>query len=311
MTSPPTSTPASTPTSTPTSTRAHTAISPDTSPPAPLLSAAGINFAYARAHPVLRDVAVEFPAGALVAIVGPNGAGKSTLLRVLAGVAEPQTGTVALAVAPSLHALPPRQRAARVAFVAQRPEVAFAFSVREVVALGLYATSPQTANATTAALAALDLTAFADAPFATLSAGQQQRVSLARAMAQLGLPSSSHTTLPKVLLADEPVASMDPRNALASMRLLRDAADRGNLVVCVLHDVSLVARWATHALLLTCDGRVAAFGPLHLVLTPANLQHLFGVRFTPLWPSPSSATDPTPCGHAPVPPAMIPEPDQP
>lgn len=301
----------------PTSTRAEIAsaaaatpaATPTPLPPAasPLLSARGINFAYARATPVLRDVTVDFTSGALVAIVGPNGAGKSTLLRVLAGVAPPQGGTVALPDAPNLHELPPRQRAARIAFVAQRPEVAFAFSVREVVALGLYATRPHTANATDAALAALDLHPVADAPFATLSAGQQQRVSLARAMAQLGLPSSSNP--PKVLLADEPVASMDPRNALASMRLLRAAADGGNLVVCVLHDVSLVARWATHALLLTCDGRVAAFGPLHLILTPANLQHLFGVRFTPLWPSPSSPLSMSASGHPPVPPAMIPEPD--
>ncbi|CAG1010536.1 Hemin import ATP-binding protein HmuV [Phycisphaerales bacterium] len=261
------------------------------------LRAADIAFSYEPSRPVLTGVTAEFPAGRITAVIGPNGAGKSTLLRLLAGVAVPSRGVVTMGARPILGALSRQERARRVALIPQHSEVAFPFAIREVVRMGLYAAERSDGVAIVeGALRQVGLSDRADDPFGTLSAGQRQRVTLARAMAQLDLTGESDGA-GKALLADEPVSAMDPAHALHAMEMLRDLALRGLCVVAVLHDLALVLRFASRVAVLGPTGVLVAEGPTETTLEPEALAKVFGVRFEPLMAggrvvalSPQSAT---------------------
>lgn len=240
------------------------------------LRAKDVSFRYSDDRPmVLRDVDAVLVPGVVTVIVGPNGAGKSTLLRLLAGVMAPTKGEIRLGDQ-SLRAMSARARAARVAYVSQRGATAFAFSARQVVAMGRYAVGASDA-AVTRALAEMEADQIADEPLGTLSAGQQQRIGLARALAQLdGSPNGAW------LLADEPVSAMDPAHALTAMQVMSALAARGIGVVVVLHDLTLAARFAQSVVLMHDGGGVAAAGEPGEVLSDARLRPVFGVRFARL-----------------------------
>ncbi len=241
------------------------------------LEATTLTFGYRPETGVLRGVTVSFAPGSLTAIVGPNGAGKSTLLRLLAGVLRPQQGGVMLDGVP-VAAIKLRDRARRMAYVAQRPATVFAFTVRQFIGLGRFAAGEaDDERAIRSALTAVDLTNRENEVFGALSAGQQQRASLARALAQLDLAHAPSGT--RVLLLDEPVSALDPRHALQTLALLKDLAARGMAVVAVLHDLTLVGRYCDRAVVLTDDGTLAAAGPTAESLAPAQLESVFGVTF--------------------------------
>lgn len=249
------------------------------------LRAEGLRFAFRPGRPVLAGVDVELAGGVVTAIVGPNGAGKSTLLRALGGVlaggrGSERSGRVTLDGRP-VETYTATERAARVAYISQRASLAFPFSVRQVVRLGRYAAGAEPGAHDRAVREALDrvgLAQRADEAFGTLSVGQQQLATLARALAQLDTAGASGGA-GRVLLADEPVSSMDPRHALLALGILREQASRGVAVGVVLHDLSLAARSADRALVLDGGGRVASNGPVGEALTPAVLSAVFRVRF--------------------------------
>jgi iron complex transport system ATP-binding protein len=119
--------------------------------------------------------------------------------------------------------------------------------------------------------------------FGELSAGQQQRVTVARALAQLGIAQSAipnpQSAIRRVLLADEPVSAMDPSHSLRTMDLFESLAKEGMCVVVVLHDLSLVLRYAKRVLILGDDGKVAGEGEVGGTLTPTLLSRVYGVGF--------------------------------
>lgn len=238
------------------------------------LEADHVSFAYRAGRTVLSEVSLALEPGTVTAIVGPNGAGKSTLLRLLLGILRPTEGEIRLDGEP-IAALSPRARARRIAYVPQRPSVAFAFTVREYVALGGFA-GGVSREAVASALAQADIADRADDPFPILSVGQQQRAALARALVQLELARGAST----VLLADEPVSAMDPSHALRTMQTLRSLAEGGVAVAVVLHDLSLARRFCDRAAVLDGAGRLAGAGPAGETLTPAVLDGVFSVRFT-------------------------------
>ena len=272
-----------------------------------MLQARDVTFAYdARgANAVLRGVSCEFPAGEVTGVLGPNGAGKSTLLRVLLGVLRPQAGAATLGGV-DVRSVARRERARRVAYIPQRSDVAFPFSVAQVVGMGRYSAQTRGAGAdgpassaspVSSALRAVGLAERGADTFGVLSAGQQQRVTLARALAQLGAAGAAGeaekssteansagpaSLAGRALLADEPMSAMDPRAGLEAEALLADLARRGAAVVVVLHDLGAALRLCTRAVLLDAGGRVAAQGRVDEVLAPEPLQRVFGTPFEPL-----------------------------
>ncbi|HAQ68322.1 MAG TPA: hemin ABC transporter ATP-binding protein, partial [Phycisphaerales bacterium] len=169
--------------------------------------------------------------GRITVLIGPNGGGKTTALRLAAGLLTPDTGSVVIDGEP-VHALSALQRAARLALVTQRPDVGAPFSVREVAALGRIAL-PTDAQRVERALQRVGLAALADRPYHSLSGGQQQRVAVARALAQHE-PGG-------VLLLDEAFAAVDPPEAAAIVRAVREEAAAGATVLAATHDMAVAS----------------------------------------------------------------------
>lgn len=223
---------------------------------------------------VLADVSAAFAPGTVTVILGPNGAGKSTLLEALAGLLMPASGRVLLDGA-GLDGLAARERARAIGYLPQSGTVHWNLRVDELVALGrlphrgaFAGLSDEDRAAIADAIVAADLGALTHRPVNALSGGERARALLARVLAGR----------PRVLLADEPLANLDPRHAVDALRLFRAAADEGAAVVLVLHDLQAAARAADRVLLLA-EGHCLAAGAPDEVLTPDLLSRAYGVSF--------------------------------
>jgi iron complex transport system ATP-binding protein len=214
----------------------------------------------------LEGVSLDLPRGKLVGLVGPNGSGKSTLLQLAAGIL-PSSGAIAWD-GRALAEIPALERGRCATWVPQEAQFEFGFSVRSVVAQGRFAHGDDR-RCVEEALARFDLVALSERPVNRLSGGERERVLLARAVA----------TAAPLQLWDEPLAALDPRHALETLRLGRELALGGATVVFSLHDLR-----AAHALdlVVVLDGRrLRAFGTPKEVLTPALYLDVFGVRAVP------------------------------
>ena len=208
------------------------------------------------------DLAAE--PGEFVAIVGPNGAGKTTLLRLLSGEWTPTSGSVEILGRP-LPDLSPMERARLRAVLPQHTLLAFAFRCLDVVLMGRYAAiSGDDAAVVERVMGATDTAPLRERLYPTLSGGEQTRVSLARVLAQET----------PVLFLDEPTASLDLRHQELVMRTLRGLADAGGIVVGVLHDLNVAARYADRIVLLA-EGRVAAAGSTAEVLRADTIEAVY------------------------------------
>ena len=189
-------------------------------------------------RPVLHGVDFTARPGEVTAIVGPNGSGKTTLLRALSGDL-PFRGAASLNGMP-IARTPVWQLAAMRAVLAQSTPVGFAFTVLEVVRLGLASSANHEADPR-AALAQVGLAGYEARLFPELSGGEQARVHLARVLVQLGTPTGPDG--PRWLFLDEPVAALDIGHQLLVMRLAAAFAEAGGGVVAVLHDLNLTAQY--------------------------------------------------------------------
>lgn len=203
--------------------------------------------------------------GELVGVIGPNGAGKSTLLSVLAGLQPLAQGVVTLDQQP-LESLPARQRARQIGYLAQSGHSAWALQVEDIVAMGRLPWGDCDAQAIAAAMCATGADALRGRRIDTLSGGEQARVWLARVLAGQ----------PQLLLADEPVASLDLYYQRAVMQTLRGFATGNNAAVVALHDLGLAARYCDRLLLLA-QGRLLAAGTPAQVLQEGLLQQVYGL----------------------------------
>lgn len=215
-------------------------------------------------------VSLTLRPGELVGIVGPNGAGKTTLLRAIMGYTPLQTGTVQLEQR-AWQDWSARERAVRLAYLAQGQQVHWPLPVRQVVALGRL---PHGDAATTGgkvrveqAMVQTHCQTLAERNVQTLSGGERARVLLARALA----------THSRVLLADEPLAALDPAHQIQIMELLLHMARQGQAVAVVLHDLTLAARFCQRVCVLD-RGRLVADGAPSTVLDDALLEAVFGLE---------------------------------
>lgn len=220
-------------------------------------------------YTVLDDVDLTVEAGSVVALVGPNGAGKTTLLRALSGDVPLAEGDVQLAGIPA-HEVSPTAAARYRAVLGQRQELAFPFTVDEVVRMGRAPWADRSApgeddEIVDRAIADCDLGLMRDRPVLSMSGGEQARVALARVLAQ-------QTPL---LLLDEPTAALDVRHQEAVFALLRRRAEAGDAVVVVVHDLSAAAAHADRVVLIH-RGEAVVSGPPGETLNPDVLTLAYG-----------------------------------
>ena len=228
------------------------------------------------AREVLRGARARVDAGELVAIVGPNGAGKTTFLRAMAGLLAPSAGRVRLfpdgdAIDPAQT--PRRALARRLAYLPQRYELAFPFTVGEVVLMGRYARTGRfrlegadDLAAAREAMTRCDVAALEDRRFDQISGGEQRRALLAQAFCQAA----------EILLLDEPTVALDPAHTRALFATLAAEKSRGAAAVVVTHDLNSAVRWADRVLLLDA-GAIAADGPAADVLGSAEAARVFAI----------------------------------
>ncbi|ONG45016.1 hypothetical protein BKE38_26975 [Pseudoroseomonas deserti] len=231
-----------------------------------------------RSGRVLLDrVSLALSPGEVLAIVGPNGAGKSSLMKLCTGEFLPQEGHAAFE-GRDLSAWDPLELARRRAVVSQKVALTFPMRAVEVAGLGRlpwHGTPAMRRDraAVAEALSRAGVSALAQRPYALLSGGEQQRVQIARALAQLeAMPR------PAALLLDEPTASLDPGHRASLLRLLRALAAEGVAIAIVLHDLN-EARFVADRVALLAEGRLLAEGAPDDVLTPGLLGQVYGVGF--------------------------------
>jgi iron complex transport system ATP-binding protein len=202
---------------------------------------------------LLRHVSADFRAGEVTTIIGPNGAGKSTLLAALAGTQTAHSGHVELNGA-SLLRLGLAALAKRRAFLVQDFQVAFPFTVAEVVALGRAPHEPHADPAIVAgAMKAADVAHLQARNLQSLSGGERQRVGFAKALAQVWAATTD--TGANWLLLDEPLAALDPKHQLRVIERVIAFARSGGGAIMVLHDLDL-AREASDTILVLQQGVV-------------------------------------------------------
>ncbi|WP_180901075.1 heme ABC transporter ATP-binding protein [Martelella soudanensis] len=231
-------------------------------------------------RPVLKDIALRARPGALSTICGPNGCGKTTTLKAIAGDLRPDQGVVEINGEP-VAGLPPWRLAEMRGVLPQASNLAFPFTVAEVLRLGLSGRSHRNGDGDrpvmAKALSAVDLDGFEGRFYQELSGGEQQRVQLARVLCQIEAPVADGK--PHWLLLDEPVASLDILHQLAIMRLARDFCRAGGGVIAIMHDLNLTALFADHVVLMR-EGQVVAAGSPRDTITDDNLHAVFATRLS-------------------------------
>jgi len=227
---------------------------------------------------LLSAVSFELNSGEILAVLGPNGAGKSTLLKCLAGQLHPTTGAIRVG-ADLLSSFRAQDVARWRGVLPQASHIPFEFRVIEIVMLGR---SPHSRGGTSArdhaiamdALALADATHLVERSVQTLSGGELQRVHLARVLAQIWDPVD---TPGRLLLLDEPTASLDLKHQHALLKIARSWAENRSAVMVILHDMNLAAAHADRILFLK-DGRMVSVGTPKDVITSARIQQVFDVQ---------------------------------
>lgn len=216
---------------------------------------------------VLSGVSLSAPRGSVVGLIGPNGSGKSTLLKAVAGVMPLRAGDVLL------DGRSVRSQPLAVAFVPQREQVNWDFPVTafDVVLMGRYRRTGwvrrpggHDRDVATDALATLGLAGMERRHISEFSGGQQQRIFLARALAQE----------PRLVLLDEPFTGVDAENRAVLHQVIARLAAGGAIVVMATHDLAEVTATCTHVAALR--GRLVAFGPTKETFTERNIRETFG-----------------------------------
>ena len=238
-----------------------------------MLSIDNVTIRY-EARTILREVSLSVNAGEVLALIGPNGVGKSTLIRACSGTLKPIVGRVTVD-GQDVRRLRMEERAKLIAVVPQAVRLPETFSVFETVSMGrtpyLGWLGREGEQDRSAVQAALDRTAtleLAERPLGQLSGGEQQRVLIARALAQAA----------RTLLLDEPTAHLDLKHQASVLGLVCDLAHAENYAVLVaLHDLNLAAQYADRVALLS-NGAIAAIGTPEEVLTEGNLSPAYGLH---------------------------------
>jgi iron complex transport system ATP-binding protein len=230
-----------------------------------------LSFSY-NSTPILKDVELEVGLGEMVCIVGPNGSGKSTMLKCINQILETEQNSV-LIDGQDVNSLSLRELSMIMGYVPQTSTSAFSFTVFDVVLMGRkpyinWNLSDRDSEIVAEMLDFLGIGDLAMRHFTELSGGEQQKVIIARALAQQ----------PKLLLLDEPTSSLDIKHQLEILCILKSLAESKHCsVIVAMHDLNMASRFSNRLLMLK-RGCVFAVGTPESVLTEANIESVYGVK---------------------------------
>jgi iron complex transport system ATP-binding protein len=224
---------------------------------------------------ILKNISLTVDAGEVLGIIGPNGAGKSSLLKILARISEPLSGSLDFENT-DYEEIELRNFAKQVAYLEQSASVNWPLLVDKVIALGRSPHQDKHAKLNQADLAAIEkaiastgIQHLLGRVVSSLSQGEKMLVALTRIF----------SLQPKLILADEPTAALDPYHQLLIMELLQQhtKVDTDHAAVVVLHDLSLAARFCDK-LLLMYDGEIVSSGTTREVLSDENLREFYRIN---------------------------------
>jgi iron complex transport system ATP-binding protein len=241
-----------------------------------LLSAEAVGFRIDGSQ-LVHDASLHVESGEVAAILGPNGAGKSTLLRMCAGELAPASGRISI-VGRDISSLKAADLARLRAVVAQASPLAFPFTAREVVRLGvsvpgLSRESARIERAVEDAIANVGLSVCSGRIFTELSGGERQRTHIARALCQLSVSRAAHDG-GQVLLLDEPTSSLDIGHQIVVLDALKREAKAGTAILMVMHDLNLAAAFADRVAIMS-HGRIVADGTPRQAMTDEVLSDAY------------------------------------
>jgi iron complex transport system ATP-binding protein len=238
-----------------------------------MITVSNVGFAV-KARSLVEDVSFEVSPGEFWAIVGANGAGKSTLMKLLSREHTPTSGTISFN-GKDLNKFKLKELAQHRAVLAQQNSISLAFSVQDIVLMGRYPfydahPSPNDLAIVDQCLKKVGIRHFKHRLFPTLSGGEQQRVQLARTLAQIWEVNQG------LILLDEPTTGMDLLHQYETFQLAREMTVRGYTVIAVVHDLNLALQYADQVLMMK-GGRAYATGTPESVLSEENIRHAFGL----------------------------------
>ena len=234
-----------------------------------------VGFGYTPDHQVLSDIDLILNEPGLVCILGPNGVGKSTLIKCMNKLLRPTSGKVFLD-GTDVSEMSQKEVALKIGYVPVRTEDTFAMTVFETVMVGRHnkqkwRTTGADVIKVNKALEAMHLSEFADRPLDELSAGQHQRVSIARGLIQET----------EILILDEPSSNLDIKYKIFVSELLHEIALRKNmLIIMISHNLEVASMCADKVVLMGKPGRIVQIGTPSEVLTPENIKKVYCVNCT-------------------------------
>ena len=232
----------------------------------------GLDFAYAKGSLILKGIELSIADPQLISIIGPNGVGKSTLIHCIDRILSPSVGTV-LVDGQDVAEYKPKELAKKIGYVPYTSGNSFPMTVVDTILMGRnphhkWKSLHQDMVVVEEAMRMMDITDLAMRSFNELSAGQHQRVMLARGIAQE----------PSILLLDEPTANLDIRHQMDVIRLLKElSVKKGITVIMISHDLNLASKYSDNVVMLS-EGSIFAVGKPEDVITHDNIKKVYGVE---------------------------------
>ena len=231
-----------------------------------------VNFGYTSDKLILHDINLDIEGPGLYCIVGPNGVGKSTLVKCMTKLIHPSSGTILLD-GEDVSKMSHRDVAAKIGYVPVRTDDLFSMTVFETILIGRdtkhsFRTSKEDILKVHKIMRALDIEEFAERNFNDLSAGQHQKVAIARGLVQEK----------EILILDEPTSNLDVKHQIYVTELLREIAFRSNvMIVMISHNLDITSKYADHIIMMEKPGRIRCVGPAVEVMNRENLNEVYEV----------------------------------